>query len=81
MMQGRASPLRLKLLVLSGAQVGQSHPLAPGSHVLGKTPECDIVLSDKTVSRLEESYMLVRLLRSPYPCTGSDQSEVGAHRF
>ena len=51
MMQGRASPLRLKLLVLSGAQVGQSHPLAPGSYVLGKTPECDIVLSDKTVSR------------------------------
>ncbi|MDY7232281.1 sigma 54-interacting transcriptional regulator [Hyalangium rubrum] len=50
-MQARSGPLRLKLLVLSGAQVGQSHLLAPGSYRLGKSPECDIVLNDKAVSR------------------------------
>ncbi|HEX8700841.1 MAG TPA: sigma 54-interacting transcriptional regulator, partial [Myxococcaceae bacterium] len=50
-MRGRSGPLRLKLLVLSGSQVGQGYPLAPGSYRLGKSPECEIVLNDKTVSR------------------------------
>ena len=43
--------VRLKLLVLSGPEAGGSHPLAQGEYILGKAPSCDIVLSDKTVSR------------------------------
>jgi DNA-binding NtrC family response regulator len=41
----------LKLLVLSGPEAGQSHSLGQGQYRLGKAPTCDIVLSDKAVSR------------------------------
>jgi DNA-binding NtrC family response regulator len=51
LMRARSGPTRLKLLVLSGPQVGRSHPLAPGEYRLGKSPECDIVLNDKAISR------------------------------
>ncbi len=49
----RAGPgrVRLKLLVLSGPEAGRSHALSLGQYVLGKAPTCDIVLSDKTISR------------------------------
>jgi DNA-binding NtrC family response regulator len=47
----RPERLRLKLLVLSGADVGQSYALRLGQYKVGKAPECDIVLSDKSVSR------------------------------
>ncbi|MFL5356078.1 sigma 54-interacting transcriptional regulator [Archangium sp.] len=43
--------VRLKLLVLSGAEAGRSHALERGEYVVGKAPTCDIVLSDKTISR------------------------------
>ncbi|AEI69046.1 sigma 54-interacting transcriptional regulator [Corallococcus macrosporus] len=47
----RRGPLRLKLLVLSGAQAGQSHALRPGVVRLGTSSACDIVLTDRVVSR------------------------------
>jgi DNA-binding NtrC family response regulator len=49
----RAGPgrVRLKLLVLSGAEAGRGHSLERGEYVVGKAPTCDIVLSDKTISR------------------------------
>ncbi|WP_233585287.1 sigma 54-interacting transcriptional regulator [Corallococcus sp. CA054B] len=39
------------LRVLSGAEAGKSHPLKQGTYVVGKNPTCDIVLTDKAVSR------------------------------
>ena len=49
----RAGPvqLRLKLLVISGPEAGRSHSLEHGEYTVGKAPTCDIVLSDKTISR------------------------------
>ncbi len=47
----RPVPVRVKLLVLSGQDVGTSHPLPVGSHRIGADPSCDIILRDRTVSR------------------------------
>ena len=47
----RSGPVRLKLVVLSGPEAGQSHPLPPGQYRIGKDPGCEIVLTDKGVSR------------------------------
>jgi DNA-binding NtrC family response regulator len=47
----RGGPVRLKLVVLSGPEAGQSHPLPPGQYRIGKDPTCEIVLTDKGVSR------------------------------
>ncbi|WNG48624.1 FHA domain-containing protein [Archangium minus] len=49
----RAGPgrVRLKLLILSGVEAGHSHSLDNGEYTVGKAPSCDIVLSDKTISR------------------------------
>ncbi|SEL45119.1 DNA-binding transcriptional response regulator, NtrC family, contains REC, AAA-type ATPase, and a Fis-type DNA-binding domains [Stigmatella aurantiaca] len=49
----RAKPgrVRLKLLVLSGQEAGSSHALTRPEYMVGKAPTCDIVLSDKTISR------------------------------
>jgi DNA-binding NtrC family response regulator len=41
----------MKLLVLSGAEAGRSHSLESREYVVGKAPTCDIVLSDKAISR------------------------------
>ncbi|WP_233583483.1 sigma 54-interacting transcriptional regulator [Corallococcus sp. CA053C] len=49
--RGRAGLVRMVLRVLSGAEAGKSHALKQGTYVLGKAPTCDIVLSDKAVSR------------------------------
>jgi two-component system, NtrC family, nitrogen regulation response regulator GlnG len=43
--------VRLKLLVLSGPEVGRVVPLELGQYRMGTSPSCEIVLSDKTVSR------------------------------
>ncbi|PTL79044.1 sigma 54-interacting transcriptional regulator [Vitiosangium sp. GDMCC 1.1324] len=43
--------VRLKLLVLSGAEAGRSYSLEQGEYTVGKAPTCDIVLEDKTISR------------------------------
>ncbi|MCY1019586.1 sigma 54-interacting transcriptional regulator [Pyxidicoccus sp. MSG2] len=43
--------VRLKLLVISGPDVGRSVPLEPGQYRIGSSPSCEIALSDKTVSR------------------------------
>jgi DNA-binding NtrC family response regulator len=47
----RPDRVRLKLQVLSGADAGQSYSLRLGRYHVGKSPECDIVLRDKSVSR------------------------------
>ncbi|AKQ64331.1 Sigma-54 dependent transcriptional regulator, Fis family [Myxococcus hansupus] len=47
----RRGPLRLKLLVLSGEQAGQSHALRPGVVRLGTSSTCDVILTDRVVSR------------------------------
>ncbi|MHA7628838.1 sigma 54-interacting transcriptional regulator [Corallococcus sp. M7] len=39
------------LRVLSGAEAGKTHPLKQGTYTVGKNPTCDIVLTDKAVSR------------------------------
>ncbi|WAS89379.1 MULTISPECIES: sigma 54-interacting transcriptional regulator [unclassified Corallococcus] len=39
------------LRVLSGAEAGKTHPLKQGTYMVGKNPTCDIVLTDKAVSR------------------------------
>ena len=49
--RGRAGQVRMVLRVLSGAEAGKAHPLKQGTYVVGKAPTCDIVLSDKAVSR------------------------------
>ncbi|HEX8824325.1 MAG TPA: FHA domain-containing protein, partial [Archangium sp.] len=46
-----AGQVRLKLLVLSGAEAGRGLVLEQGEYVVGKAPSCHIVLSDKTISR------------------------------
>jgi two-component system, NtrC family, nitrogen regulation response regulator GlnG len=43
--------VRLKLLVLSGPEAGQSHPLQVGQYRLGKAAPCEILLTDKAISR------------------------------
>jgi DNA-binding NtrC family response regulator len=43
--------IRLKLVVLSGPDAGRSLPLEAGEYRIGSSPSCEIVLSDKTVSR------------------------------
>jgi len=49
--QGRIGPVRLKLLVLSGSEAGKGFTLEVGRHRIGKSSSCEIVLSDKTISR------------------------------
>ncbi|WP_426756211.1 sigma-54 interaction domain-containing protein [Myxococcus sp. Y35] len=49
--RARQGRIRLKLMVLSGPEAGQSHALTKPEYVLGKSPTCDIVLTDKTISR------------------------------
>ncbi|NOK01908.1 MULTISPECIES: sigma-54-dependent Fis family transcriptional regulator [unclassified Myxococcus] len=49
--RARQGRVRLKLMVLSGPESGQSHALTKPEYVLGKAPTCDIVLTDKTISR------------------------------
>ena len=39
-------------MVLSGPEAGKSYPLAPGQYRIGKEASCEIVLTEKTVSRL-----------------------------
>ncbi|HVG61978.1 MAG TPA: sigma 54-interacting transcriptional regulator [Hyalangium sp.] len=46
-----AGRVRMKLLVLSGAEAGRSYSLDNREYVVGKAPTCDIVLSDKAISR------------------------------
>jgi DNA-binding NtrC family response regulator len=41
----------MMLRVLSGAEAGKAHPLKTGTYVVGKAPTCDIILTDKAVSR------------------------------
>ncbi|MBN9687513.1 sigma 54-interacting transcriptional regulator [Corallococcus sp. NCSPR001] len=49
--RGRAGQVRMVLRVLSGAEAGKTHPLKQGTYMVGKNPTCDIVLTDKAVSR------------------------------
>jgi DNA-binding NtrC family response regulator len=44
-------PTALRLLVLSGPDRGAEIALGPGKHLVGKAPECGLVLSDGGVSR------------------------------
>ncbi|MDY7227376.1 sigma 54-dependent Fis family transcriptional regulator [Hyalangium rubrum] len=48
----KRGPVRLKLVVLSGPEAGKSYPLEPGQYRIGKDASCEIVLTEKTVSRL-----------------------------
>lgn len=43
--------IRMKLLVLSGPDVGKTHLLTRERYRIGKEPSCDIILRDPTVSR------------------------------
>jgi DNA-binding NtrC family response regulator len=43
--------VRLKLVVLSGPEAGHSLALEPREYVIGKAPTCDVVLTDKAISR------------------------------
>jgi two-component system nitrogen regulation response regulator GlnG len=45
------SPLRMKLVFLSGEDAGLSVSLEPRAYRLGTDPSCDIVLKDRAVSR------------------------------
>jgi S-DNA-T family DNA segregation ATPase FtsK/SpoIIIE len=47
---GGAPPVR-ELVVVGGLDAGRRFPLAPGAVVVGRAPECDIVLDDTTLSR------------------------------
>ncbi|MCY1045025.1 sigma 54-interacting transcriptional regulator [Corallococcus sp. bb12-1] len=47
----RPSRVRVRLLVLSGPEAGQSYPLSPGRYRLGADPASDIVIADRAVSR------------------------------
>jgi DNA-binding NtrC family response regulator len=49
----RAKPgrVRMKLVVLSGPEAGHSLTLESREYVVGKAPTCDVVLSDKAISR------------------------------
>ena len=47
----RALPQNLSLLVISGPDRGRSIKIPAGRHVIGKAPECTLVLSDPLVSR------------------------------
>ncbi|MCY1032767.1 sigma 54-interacting transcriptional regulator [Corallococcus sp. BB11-1] len=47
----RATRVRVRLLVLSGPEAGQSYPLTPGRYRLGADPASDIVIADRAVSR------------------------------
>ena len=40
-----------RLLVVCGPDSGKSFPLHPGSNILGRSTECDVVLTDREVSR------------------------------
>jgi DNA-binding NtrC family response regulator len=41
----------MKLVVLSGPEAGHSLVLEPREYVIGKAPTCDVVLTDKAISR------------------------------
>ncbi|WNG31277.1 FHA domain-containing protein [Cystobacter fuscus] len=43
--------VRMKLLVLSGADAGRGYSLDQREYIVGKAPTCDIILADKTISR------------------------------
>ncbi|RKH12208.1 FHA domain-containing protein [Corallococcus sp. CA053C] len=47
----RMTRVRVRLLVLSGPEAGQSYPLTPGRYRLGADPASDIVIADRAVSR------------------------------
>jgi len=49
--RARPGHVRLKLLVLSGPDAGKTWSLTPGEYQIGAGSSCDIVLSDKTISR------------------------------
>ncbi|HEY2745566.1 MAG TPA: sigma 54-interacting transcriptional regulator [Polyangia bacterium] len=63
-------PDKLRVLVLSGADVGKQLVLERGTYLIGKAPGCDLVLSDGSVSRqhlelrVTEAGVLVRDLGS-----------------
>ena len=44
-------PSRLRLVVADGPDLGRGIPLTRGTYVVGKSTGCDLVLSDRTVSR------------------------------
>ncbi|RKH26592.1 sigma 54-interacting transcriptional regulator [Corallococcus sicarius] len=47
----RMTRVRVRLLVLSGPEAGQSYPLTPGRYRVGADPASDIVIADRAVSR------------------------------
>ena len=49
---GFARGALLELHVTGGPDAGAVHPLAPGSHLLGRAPSADIVVTDPDVSRV-----------------------------
>ena len=51
LVRGGAGSVRLKLVVLSGAEAGRVLSLEPGEYLVGKAPSCQLVLSDKAISR------------------------------
>ncbi|WP_407692889.1 sigma 54-interacting transcriptional regulator [Pyxidicoccus xibeiensis] len=85
--RARQGSVRLKLLVLSGPEAGQSHSLTRPEYLLGKAPTCDIVLSDKTISRehlrlkVHEEHVVATDLgsRNGSSCDGRRFSELELH--
>jgi len=41
----------LKIKIIKGANLGQTFDLSPGDHVVGRGPQCDIILSSTGVSK------------------------------
>ncbi|NNC21584.1 sigma 54-interacting transcriptional regulator [Corallococcus exiguus] len=47
----RSARVRVRLLVLSGPDAGQSYPLAPGRYRVGADASSDVIIADRAVSR------------------------------
>ncbi|MFZ0216503.1 MAG: FtsK/SpoIIIE domain-containing protein [Candidatus Dormiibacterota bacterium] len=54
------TPPALVLLVTGGPLAGLRFPLAPGTHQVGRSPECNVVLDDPSLSRVHLSVSVSR---------------------
>jgi PAS domain-containing protein len=46
----------LKIKIIKGANIGKSFDLTPGDHVVGRAPQCDIVISSSGVSKMHARF-------------------------
>jgi len=46
----------LKIKIIKGANIGKSFDLSPGDHVVGRAPQCDIVISSAGVSKMHARF-------------------------